>query len=182
MNKTNIKTKNNQITKLDRILMLLLVLIAAIFLLRPLVSIQGLERAKLYSDQALHKEAISHLKKSIFLESENAPAWSLLAYSYSKIGRKKKAISAYNKTLKLNPEDIQAVVGLSLIYFYEQNYKKSTSVLEKYLEPEKSHVDGWMLLATCYEKIDKQKKAQQTWKLIYEKIDPGNVVAESKLK
>lgn len=166
----------------DRIIMLFLVLLVAAIFLRPYISHQSYQRGKLFSDARMNEESIRYLKRAVRLDSENAIAWSLLGFNYKKIGKTEEALKAYMKTLEINPDDIQAAIEASLIFINTKNYIDAIQVLSQHLKKDKRHTDGWMLLATCYEKTNKQVKAKETWELIYYEIDPGNPLAASKLR
>lgn len=168
-------------TRADRLIMLIMVLAASVFLLRPLVAYQSYMRGYSYTETGEASKAVKHLERSILLDDSNYAAWSLLGYNYLKLHREEDAMKALNRAIELNPEDIQAVIELSLIYFNSGDYAQAAELLSRHLQEKTEHTDGWILLATCYEKMNQNEAARAVWKKIYEDIDPGNIVAESKL-
>lgn len=171
-----------RISKLDKLIMLLLAIILSVIFLRPLISYQSYMRGYSYTELGKPQEAIEHLKKSIMLNDKNDQAWSLLAYNLNKIGNKNESSKAYEKALKLNPEDYQAAIEYALIKFNENDYEAARKILKKHLKKKQELVDGWLLLARTYEKTGDTTAAVEIYREIYQKIDPGNKVAEGKLR
>jgi tetratricopeptide (TPR) repeat protein len=171
-----------RISKLDRLIMLFLAIILSAIFLRPLISYQSYMRGYSYTELGKPEQAIKHLKKSIMLNEKNDQAWSLLAYNLNKTGNKKESLKAYEKTLQLNPEDFQAAIEYALIEFNDKDYASARRILKKYLKKQADLVDGWLLLARTYEKTGDTTAAVKIYREIYEKIDPGNKVAEGKLR
>jgi|GEM_PF-1758051 len=174
-------SKVSQVSKKDRLLILLLVILLAGIFLRPFLAFQSFMRGYSYTELNEPLKAVKHLKRSLYLNDKNDQAWSFLGYNLKKLNRIEESKQAYKKALELNPEDYQAAVEYALLYFYEKKYDKAAAVLEKYLKKSQEQLGGWLILARCYEKIGDRERAVKTYRLIYKEIDPDNAVAKEKL-
>lgn len=169
-------------TRLDRLIMLIIAIALSVIFLRPLIAYQSFMRGYSYTELDKPEPAVKHLKRSINIDSKNDQAWSLLAYNLKKLGKLKESIKAYEKTLELNPEDFQAAIEYALLKFEQKDYENARKILEKHLKKKAELVDGWLLLARACEKSGDTETAVKIYMEIYTKIDPGNKVAEGKLR
>lgn len=170
-----------RISKTDRLIILMLSLVFSLIFLKPFISYQSLMRGYAYTELGEASKAVKHLKRSISLNNKNDQAWSLLAYNLQKLGEIKESIEAYKMALKLNPKDSQAAIEYALILYKEKKYAEAANILKNHLEKSSEFLGGWLLLAKCYEKTGDMKGAISIYRLIYEKIDPGNEIAKQKL-
>ncbi len=168
-------------SKLDRAIMLILAIILASVFMKPFLSYQSTMRGYSYTELGETSKAIKHLKRAVSLAEKNATAWSLLAYNLNKEKKYSESEEAYEKALKYNPDDVQAAIEYALIKIYKREYDEAIDTLTKHLPEEEIYVDGWILLGAAYEKKGDAKSAIETYRKIYEKIDPGNQVAKDKL-
>lgn len=63
-----------------------------------------------------YAEAIAHLESAAKSDAENAISWNALGICYSQTGKLKKAVSSYQRALKLDPNLPQAHLNLGLVY------------------------------------------------------------------
>jgi len=93
-----------------------------------------LKRAQLFSSSEKAQQALSILKRIELIEPENIEIITTKAYSYSKLGDHKQAISEYRKALKLSdsPDEIHINIASELNMI--DNTSKALEHLKKALE------------------------------------------------
>jgi tetratricopeptide (TPR) repeat protein len=74
-------------------------------------------------------EAIHYIKKAIELNEYNAAFFSLLADCEARLGNFESADEAYETSVELNPEDIDAWLNWSLLYFENGEYVQAGAVV-----------------------------------------------------
>jgi len=71
------------------------------------------------------------LEQAVLINHQNAEAFYLLGYVYSKKGKFKKAILAYQKTLNLDPFHTEAAIALSSLFNDVGKYREGAAVFYK---------------------------------------------------
>lgn len=71
------------------------------------------------------------LEQAILLNNQSPEAFHLLGYVYSKRGKFKKAILAFERTLSLDPNHTEAAIALSSLYNDLGRYKEAAEVYNK---------------------------------------------------
>ncbi|NOT75314.1 MAG: tetratricopeptide repeat protein [Cyclobacteriaceae bacterium] len=65
-------------------------------------------------------------------------------------GQYDSALYFYNKSLEINPDDIDATYNKALAYFMKEDYRKSISIVKKCLQQNEDYNPGWWLLGDDY--------------------------------
>ena len=74
------------------------------------------EMGKLYLRMGQPTKGLKHLKKAVGLRPLEPPAHRAMAQCLERLGRFNAAVSAYKKTIKLEPDDAESLSSLGLLY------------------------------------------------------------------
>jgi tetratricopeptide (TPR) repeat protein len=77
-------------------------------------------------------------------------AWKMLGNSYGKVGNNQKAIESYEKTLQLNPGNIDALYDLGVLYDENKDYDKAIHYYFKVLAVSPGHMSSIYNLGLLY--------------------------------
>jgi len=94
----------------------LLMILAALVLLRPVMLDQILSRADAYSGVGLLDESKRQCDKALLIDGEHAGAWSRLARIRKAQGDRDAAYGAYQKAVQADPADGSAQYELGMMY------------------------------------------------------------------
>ncbi|MDO9464735.1 MAG: tetratricopeptide repeat protein [bacterium] len=143
----------------------------SIFLIKPFMISQLLNRASSYTSYNLYPEAIRQYKKVLIMDKRNNNAWNWLAYSYKNEGYLEEAIQTYKEAIKINPENRVAHFNLGMIFVSKKDYKKaiqcfeqvrissSKTKIQKAINMASYHKSSLNMLSTCYERLKDFNKA-----------------------
>jgi Tfp pilus assembly protein PilF len=156
----------------------------SLYVLKPFLVAQLVNRASTYISYSLYDEAIRQYKKALFFDKKNSDIYASLAYAYQSKNDTAKAKPLYQKAIELNPNNAIALLDFGMLYFKENNYKAATGYFNSVIElgPEVScHYYALCALVMCYEKLNykaEEKMALQKLLCFY----PNNENAKNKLK
>lgn len=100
----------------------------------------------------------------------------LIAYTSSKRMEKYQRITEYNKTLKMDPEDINTLNSKGVVFEEIKDYKKAVEVYDKALKLNPEYAAAWYNMGNALSKMRKYSDAIRS----YDKalaIDPDHVKA-----
>ncbi|WWC99465.1 hypothetical protein V866_006368 [Kwoniella sp. B9012] len=106
-----------------------------------------------YSSRADHTKAITYFKRSLMLNREYLPAWTLMGHEFVELKNSHAAIEAYRKAIDVNAKDYRAWYGLGQAYelldmpMYAIEYYNQATSLRPY------DCRMWTALATVYENL-----------------------------
>lgn len=148
-----LKHEHNRVSKKDRFLMLLMVLILAAIFLRPFVVMQNMNRGDSFLNYGFYNRAILQYRKAALLSPNEDSAYSWLGYTYNKIGYKDKAMASYEKAIEIDPTDNTVNFELGNIYYRnyldgdgEGFYEKAIKCFEGILENDPSNKNAKLML------------------------------------
>lgn len=81
-----------------------------------------------------YEDVISDCKKTIMLDDNYYPAYTMLGDVYDTYGEKEKSIANYEKAISIRPNSEHAYNELSKVYYLKGDYKNSLDVLNRILE------------------------------------------------
>ncbi|WVR05711.1 hypothetical protein IAU60_002735 [Kwoniella sp. DSM 27419] len=106
-----------------------------------------------YSSRADHTKAITYFKRSLMLNRDYLPAWTLMGHEFVELKNSHAAIEAYRKAIDVNAKDYRAWYGLGQAYelldmpMYAIEYYNQATSLRPY------DCRMWTALATVYENL-----------------------------
>ncbi|WVO13137.1 hypothetical protein L204_100749 [Cryptococcus depauperatus] len=106
-----------------------------------------------YSSRSDHTKAITYFKRSLMLNREYLPAWTLMGHEFVELKNSHAAIEAYRKAIDVNTKDYRAWYGLGQAYelldmpMYAIEYYNQATSLRPY------DCRMWTALATVYENL-----------------------------
>jgi tetratricopeptide (TPR) repeat protein len=152
----------------------IIVIVLALFLIRPLMVSQILSRAEAYSAFGLLEESKRQCNKALLIDGNNSRAWCQFGHIYKAEGDREAALAAYQKATEADPANKQANHELGMMYVQDGRHEDAIRYLEQVraLGPDKNdrlHQDGFsyhksalILLVRCYEKTGDLAKAKFT--------------------
>jgi tetratricopeptide (TPR) repeat protein len=70
----------------------------------------------------LYKDAIAEFEKFLKIDKESSTAWAQLGANFYENGDLDKAVNAYSKAVKLNPEDQKSKENLKLLLELQEKF------------------------------------------------------------
>lgn len=149
---------NDMVSKRDRLIILILSLIAFIIIFRPIIAYLNAWRGEQYLHINKKEESAIAFKKAVLLDPTNASYYSMLAYLIQS-SDKNKAISLYKKAIRFDPKDHDNYFYLGLILFEQKKYYPAEDLFKKSLKLEKDHLLSHRMLVNVYERTGRFKEA-----------------------
>ncbi|MDO8886604.1 tetratricopeptide repeat protein [Candidatus Oleimmundimicrobium sp.] len=138
--------EHHTVSKKDRLIMLLLVVVLAVLFLRPFVALQNINRGDSFLNYGFYNRAILQYKRATLLDSNNEKIYSWLGYAYNKKGDFDNAIESYEKAVELNPANNEVNLELGIVYYHKYQktgkrvfYEKAVETFEKIIERDPSN-------------------------------------------
>ena len=151
-----------------------IMIVVALFLIRPLMVSQIISRAEAYSALGMFDESRRECNKALLFDSDNSQAWCQLGHIYKAEGDRDTAVAAYEKAAEIDPSNKSGCYELAILYLQDGRYNDAIGLLEQVRSfgPDKNnrlehdgfsyHKSALSLLLTCYEKVGNSTKAQFT--------------------
>lgn len=165
----------------DRAIMLVLSLVGAVLILRPVIAFQSFSRGNFFIDNGFTKKAISHYERSVLLEPNSSDTFGWLGFSYMRDKQAGKAIEAYKRGLKINPKDKQIYSELGHVYYEKKDYRNAATNFEKTVDLDPCDLNAQNMQALSYLEMGEKDKAISVWQSILKK-DPQYKPAQKNLK
>ncbi len=153
----------------DRAIMLIISLIGAILILRPVIAFQNFSRGNFFIDNGFTKKAISQYQRATFLDPHFSDAYGYLGFAYKKEKRIDKAIEAYKEALKIKPQDKQVRFELGHVYFNRGDFKRAALNFQKAAELDPSDLDAQNMQGIAFHKMGRTEEAISIWENILKK-------------
>ena len=171
----------------------LIFILGVIFLAKPFISNQMLNRALAYDSYNMHSNTVRQCKKVIALEPENQDAWNLMGNSYKTLGEFENATQTYHLAIHRDPENRVALFKMGMIFAMKQKYKRAIPYFDEVrrlgvetnaspmTDPFPYYLASLEMLASCYEQSQRYEKAAKTLNELLEHY-PCNERATAKLQ
>ncbi len=105
--------------------------------------------------------------------SLNSDLWELKGIFHNALGDFDKAKKAFEKSLELNPNDLETLINLSAAYENAGEYQEASKVLDSVIQNEPENTEALMALGMLHEKKGLFEKAIEYFKKVIE-IDKDN--------
>lgn len=112
------------------------------------------------------KEATADLKKAATADPTNAETQRLLGQSYEATGKLRDAARSYRASLKINPNQPEALYNLAIISKSQGKTPAAIEALEKALSYNKNFVAARLMLAELYLAGNKKAKAKAEYQKV----------------
>lgn len=151
-----------------------ILVVLALFLIRPLMVTQILSRAEAYSAFGLFEESKRQCSKALLIDGNNSRAWCQLGHIHKAEGDLDLASAAYQKAAEADPTNRPARYELAMLHVQAGRCDEAIPYLEQLRvlgpdEGERLQQDGFSyhksaltMLFLCYEKAGDSAKAQFT--------------------
>jgi Tfp pilus assembly protein PilF len=94
---------------------------------------------------------------------ERSAAWNVLGRVQLRMGKRKDAISSFEKAIDLNPRNSYARNNLGLTLIYEKRFEDAARALEEAVELEPVTAYMWNNLGMAYEQLDRLEEARDAY-------------------
>ncbi|MCP9296747.1 MAG: tetratricopeptide repeat protein [Planktothrix agardhii LY1] len=112
----------------------------------------------------LTKKLLAQFKKAIELDGKNGDACRYLGDALVKLGRWDEAIDAYERSLKVNPDDFMCYVGLGDAWLGKGMVEKAITSYQKAIELNPDLVEVYDKLGDSLAKVGRQKEASVSYR------------------
>ncbi len=152
-----------------------ILIVLALFIIRPLMVTQILSRAEAYSAFGLFDESKRQCNKALLIDGDNSRAWCQLGRIHKAEGDLDLALAAYQRAAEADSTNKPAHYELAMLYIQDDCHEEAIPHLEQVraLGPDKGqrlqqdgfshHKSALSMLIGCYEKVGDPAKAQFTW-------------------
>ena len=130
-----------------------------------------------------YAKMVAAMQKAISLSPNDSSLYNMLAWYYIwGTVNYEKAIEMYRKSLELNPDNLEALVGAAGLYDYPEEVielDEATGYLERAVKVAPAEQDNWYNLASFYGKagrIEEAEKALTRSLLSQNKVDSDAVI------
>jgi tetratricopeptide (TPR) repeat protein len=143
-----------------------LILIFILMLTCQALADENLESAKKLFNAEQYKKAIGLLKKATKGQPSNVEAWFLLGDCYTRLGKSKDAIKAYQKGLAINPEHADAIFRLGVNYTVLGNHSHAIEAYKEVIQIQPRHAEAHFYLGMSYDSIGRIGDAFKHYKIL----------------
>jgi tetratricopeptide (TPR) repeat protein len=104
------------------------------------------ERADLYMVRKMYREAIDTYRTA----GDTAALWNKIGIAYHQLGQKEAARRSYERAIKLDKRDADAINNLGTIYYSEKKYRTAIARYNKAISISPGTASYWSNLGTAY--------------------------------
>ena len=134
--------------------------------LHPNTMILLQKKAQLFISEGFHYKALNILKNIQFIETSNSYIFFLMGIAYSSLGEISKAISNFDKSMELGPEEKEEyLVNAGTTLEQIGHYDLAIRYFKKLLEENESNAIALYEMAFCCEKLNYDKQSIEFYKL-----------------
>lgn len=150
----------------------LMIVVAALVLLRPVMIDQILGMASAYSNAGMLDDSMRQCDKALLIDGDSGDAWLLAARNYKARGDREMAYGAYQKAVEADPTNRSALLELAVMYVEDDRHQLAIPHLEqaRRLGPDTAsgqgrtefsrHRASLEMLILCYEKVGDPAKLE----------------------
>jgi len=120
-----------------------------------------------------YNEGITFMKKAIEVDKEDAPSWNILAVMLELVGQLDNAIRAWEKSITINPDYVDALSNYAHASWKAGNFKKTEDLCLHALTVDPNYFPAIINLGGAYQGQKNNEKALEVWKQALE-IVPDN--------
>jgi tetratricopeptide (TPR) repeat protein len=119
-----------------------------------------------YSNLGILTEAISHYQMIVPADTIDAAFWGKYASALSGIDQNAPAAKIYERLFAEHPTNIFFLKKWATAILGTKNFPMAITLLSQYIEQNPDDSSAIMLLATCYQRMEKDREAVQTMAFI----------------
>lgn len=117
---------------------------------------------RVYLLQDKSSEAVTVFGELVKLRQADADTFMLYGHALTLEGRPVSAENAYRQALLLEPNDIEALLGLVRSLMQQERYREGVNLLKELLEREPDRREFWSLAASAWLALEEHQKALTT--------------------
>lgn len=128
-----------------------------------------------------HAQVVEDMAARMDLNPNDGKGWSMLGHSYAVMGRYADAVMAYEKAVKLIPDDVQLLVDYAdvLAVANDRNLRgKPLVLISKALKLDPNNVKGLALIGTAAFQSGNYAEAVKYWERVLRLIPPDSPFAK----
>lgn len=129
---------------------------------------------------AIKENRIENAVKDLRKIPNNPFLLNNLGLAYLSNKEYEKAFNAFNQSIEIKPDFIQATLNLTCLYMAKENYSSAMDILKKLLERTPNDIRVLINLGNIYFKQKKFKDAKDIYRNIV-KIEPKNITSRNRL-
>lgn len=114
----------------------------------------------IYLQQKNYLKAIENLENAHKYSSKDTEILNLLACSYMEMGNHESAHNVFNLAIRINPEYVDAIYNLGLLYYRTNNFTPALNAFTRLLELNTDHLNGKIYKAFTLEALQNYKAAE----------------------
>jgi len=118
--------------------------------------------------QMLNKDQVDNaLDKFITarrIDSTRADTYQTIAICYTRKQEFEKAKENFKKVIEMQPDNMDAIMGLSQVFFNLQQYEEVIPLMQKALDIEPDNADAVVNLALAYDMTNQTEQAKETYR------------------
>jgi len=138
-------------------------------------------RAQVFLEETDTLKAIRDLNLSVEADSTFSQSYKMRAKLYTAVGERRKALSDYQRYLKLNPRDLGANYEAGVLNFDALSYGEALFYINTVLDADTSHINAYLLRGKIFEIINKPADAMRDYEAVL-KLDPANAEAKKRIE
>jgi cytochrome c-type biogenesis protein CcmH/NrfG len=127
---------------------------------------EDLTAAEALFEEGDHKACLRHLKGVTEEDPDNLRAWVLMGRCYGELKKDRKAVKAYEKALKIDPAQEEALFGLAMSYARLDKRPVALAAFKKVVEVNPFHAEAHYYLGVIYEAKGSIGKAWEEYKIL----------------
>ncbi|MGD9580857.1 MAG: tetratricopeptide repeat protein [Vampirovibrionia bacterium] len=115
-------------------------------------------------------------------EEQDYKYYYTLGYAELVDGDFAKSVNVFNKAISINPEAVEAYIGLGIAYRQLNQLDKALEATKKALEYDPSYYKAYYNLGLTYEQQGKMKEAVKAYSIFYKKVPEAKNIPDLKEK
>jgi tetratricopeptide (TPR) repeat protein len=124
-------------------------------------------------DQGRYAEAVQRLQTATTLLTTNAQAWNYLGLAYHRAGQPTDAEQAYQKSIALNHDLVEAHFNLGCLWLEQNKLEPAKAQLTTYTQLRVNSADGWLKLGAAQLRSRELAAAEKSFREVL-RVSPQN--------
>lgn len=140
----------------------------------------GAEDGSPHASEAQVEAMVGRLKERLKATPGDIEGWTMLARSYSALGKHSEALAAYRKVIELNPKDAQAYADIADVVAVVNGRSlegEPEKIIAKALSLDPNNVKALALAGTLAFNRGQAAKAAQLWERALRNLEPNSPMA-----
>lgn len=163
-----------RISRLDRALVVLVTVVAAVVVLRPGLAYVAAWRADALIAGGRNAQGLSMARRQLLLTPKDPALWDLAGAALARLGRLGEAEAAYRRVLELRPSSTEHHRLLGQLALRQERYATAIPFFTEALRRDPSDPLNWRGLALAQERSGRLAEAARTWEGFARRFPEGD--------